>query len=58
MRERDELCKVLGQAGDGEEPLVVMVEAAEELREEELDALLEAARRSPRVVILRIQADA
>jgi hypothetical protein len=36
----------------------VVVEAAEELRDDELDALLEAARRSPRVVILRIQADA
>jgi hypothetical protein len=58
LRDRDEVRNALDGAGTGDEPLVVVVEAAEELRDDELDALLEAARRSPRVVILRIQADA
>jgi hypothetical protein len=54
VRERDELHRVLDRAGTGEEPLVVVVEAAEELRPDELDAIADAARRSRRPVILRI----
>jgi len=57
-RERDEVRRVIGQAGPGVEPLVVVVEAAEELRDEELAAVLEAASHSPRPVILRVLRDA
>jgi hypothetical protein len=58
VRDRDELHRAIEGAGGGSEPLVVVVEAAEELREEELDAVLTAARRSRRAVILRIERDA
>jgi hypothetical protein len=58
VREREELRRVIDRAGTGDEPLVVVVEAAEELRDDELDAILEAARGSRRAVILRILADA
>src|SRR5712671_5887468 len=54
QREADEIRHVIGAAGTGTEPLVVVVEAAEELREEELAALLDAASRTSRAVILRI----
>jgi hypothetical protein len=57
-RERDEVHRVIGQAGRGDEPLVVVVEAAEEVRDEELAALVEAASQSPRAVILRVIRDA
>jgi len=56
-REAGEVRRVVGQAGTGVEPLVVVVEAARELREEELGALLEAARHTSRGVILRIVRD-
>lgn len=49
-----EVRRVIGQAGYGIEPLVVVVEAAEILREEELTGLLEAATRTARPVILRV----
>src|SRR3982074_2112973 len=42
-REAGEVRHVIAQAGTGVEPLVVVVEAAEELREEELTAILDAA---------------
>jgi hypothetical protein len=57
-READEVRRVVGGAGTGVEPLVVVVEAAEELREEELAALLDAASHTSRPVILRIMGDA
>ncbi len=57
-REAGEVRRVIGRAGTGVEPLVVVVEAAEELREEELTALLEAASHTSRAVILRIIRDA
>ena len=57
-RERDEVRRVLAGAGQGAEPLVVVVEAAEELRDEELAGVLDAAERSSRPVILRIVRDA
>jgi hypothetical protein len=57
-RERDEVDRVIRQAGQGVEPLVVEVEAAEEVRDEELAPLLDAARQSARPVILRIIRDA
>ena len=52
-----EVRHVIEHAGTGEQPLVVVVEAAEELREDELRPVLEAARRSPRAVILRVIRD-
>ena len=58
QREADEVRRVIGQAGTGVEPLVVVVEAAEELREEELAAILDAAGHASRAVILRIAGDA
>jgi len=57
-REAGEVRRVIGHAGTGVEPLVVVVEAAEELRDEELAAVLDAARHASRPVILRIIRDA
>jgi hypothetical protein len=56
-REAAEVHRVIAHAGTGVEPLVVVVEAAEELREEELAAVLEAATHTSRAVILRIVRD-
>jgi hypothetical protein len=53
-READEVRRVLDRAGTGVEPLVIVVEDAEELRDDELEAVLEAAPRAPRAVILRV----
>jgi hypothetical protein len=39
-RERDEVRRVIAHAGTGTEPLVVEVEAAEELRDDELAAVI------------------
>jgi hypothetical protein len=55
-REGDALRRVVDEAGTGTEPLLVVVEAAEELRDEELAPVLDAARRSRRAVILRVEA--
>lgn len=57
-READTVRRVIGEPGTGIEPLVVVLDVAEELRDDELAPLLEAAGRSPRPVILRIIADA
>jgi hypothetical protein len=57
-RESDEVRRVIAHAGPGAEPLVVVVEAAEELRDEELAGVLDAAQASSRPVILRIIRDA
>jgi hypothetical protein len=57
-READEVRRVIARAGTGVEPLVVVVEAAEELRDDELSAILEAAGHTSRPVILRIMRDA
>ena len=56
--EAGEVRRVIAGAGTGVEPLVVEVEAAEELREDELAAILEAAGHTARGVILRIMHDA
>jgi len=56
-REVDEVRRVIERAGTGVEPLVVVVDAAEELREDELAAVLEAAEHSSRAVILRVLRD-
>ena len=53
-RRAAELTRVLDQAGLGTAPLVVVVQAGEELREEEAAPLVEAARAARRPVILRI----
>ena len=57
-RESVEVRRVIGGAGPGVEPLVIAVDAAEELREDELAAVLAAARHTSRAVILRIIRDA
>jgi len=53
----DELRRVIAGAGAGVEPLVVVVEAAEELRDDELAAILEASGHASGPVILRIIRD-
>jgi hypothetical protein len=57
-REAAVVRRVVAQAGTSTEPVVVVLEAAEELRQEELDALLDAANHTSRAVILRIIGDA
>jgi hypothetical protein len=57
-REPDEVRRVIDGAGDGAEPLVVVVEAAEELRDDELAVVLDAADRARRPVVLRVMGDA
>lgn len=52
-----EVRRVIALAGKGVEPLVVVVEAAEELREDELAVVVAAARHTSRSVILRIMRD-
>jgi hypothetical protein len=56
-READEVRRVIAGAGSGAEPLVVVVEAADELREDELATVVEAAGHTSRPVILRIMRD-
>jgi hypothetical protein len=53
-REAAEVRRVIAKAGTGIEPLVVVVEAAEELRQDELTAVLDAAAQSSRPVVLRV----
>jgi hypothetical protein len=57
-READEVRDVIKQAPERHRPLVIIVEAAEELREEELAVVLDAAARAQRRVIVRVMADA
>jgi hypothetical protein len=57
-REPDEVRRVIAQAGIGVEPLVVMIEAAEDLREEELAPVLAATAHTSRPVIVRVIRDA
>jgi len=58
LREPSEIRDVIGQAPAEHEPLVIIVEAAEELREEELAVVVDAAERAHRQVIIRVMADA
>jgi hypothetical protein len=53
-RQAGEMRHVIGQAGTGVEPLVVVVEAAEELREVDLAGILDAADHTLRAVIVRV----
>lgn len=57
-REREEVRRVITEAGQGVEPLVVVVEAAEELRDEELSAVIDVGNQSARPLILRVIRDA
>jgi len=56
-REPDEVRDAIERAPDSHEPLVIIVEAAEYLREDELAVVLAAAAGSSRPVIVRIMAD-
>jgi hypothetical protein len=53
-REPAEVRRVIDRAGTGTEPLVIVIEDAEELREEELTSVVAAAACSSRPVILRV----
>ncbi len=54
VREADEVRRVIAHGAPGTEPLVVVVEAADELRDEELVPVLNAAAHAERPVILRV----
>jgi hypothetical protein len=56
-RQADDVRRVIAGAEAGVEPLVVVVEAAEELRDDELAAVIAAAGHAARPVILRILRD-
>jgi hypothetical protein len=56
-REGAEVRRVIARAGTGVEPLVIAVEAAEELREDELAAVVESVGHTSRPVILRVMRD-
>lgn len=58
LRNAQEVRDAVGQAEAGAEAVTIVVRAAEELREDELAVVLEAARRADRLVIVRIVADA
>jgi hypothetical protein len=53
-REPAQVSRAIKAAAADGAPLVVLVEVAEELRDDELTALLEAADRTHRIVLLRI----
>ena len=53
-RQADDVRRVLDRAGTGTEPLVIVLEAAEVFRDEELAAVAAAAAQAPRPVILRV----
>jgi hypothetical protein len=53
-REAEEIRRVIDSEPDESEPAIVIVEEAEFLRADEMAPLLEASRRSPRSVILRV----
>lgn len=58
LRNAQEVRDAVGQAEAGEEAVTIVVRAAEELREDELAVVLDAARRADRLIIVRIAADA
>ena len=53
-REPERVRDAVRQAADSDEPPVIIVEAAEELREDELAVVLGAADRAHRIVIMRV----
>ena len=56
-RQADDVRRALHLAGAGVQPLVVEIQAASELREEELAPLVAAARQADRPVIVRVLGD-
>lgn len=56
-RQADDLHQLIDDAGTSTEPIVIIVEAAEVLREDELTAVATAAQRARRPVILRVIRD-
>jgi len=56
-REPDEVRDAIEQAPESDEPLMIIIEAAEYLREDELAVVLDAAAGTPRPLIVRIMAD-
>lgn len=58
LRDTGHVRDVMLQGGSGDEPPVIVVEAAEYLREDELAVVIDVAERLQRVIILRIMADA
>ena len=57
-RDQQEVRDVIRQAPDDAGPLVIIVEAAEELREDELAVVVDAAARAHRDVVVRVMAGA
>jgi len=57
LREADEVRQAISTAPAGHAPLVILVGAAEELRQEELRVVLAAVTEAPQPVILRVLAD-
>ena len=57
-RDGQQVQDVVRHAADADEPLVIIVQAAEELREDELASVLAAAAHTHRRVIVRVMADA
>ena len=53
-REAAQVRQIIKQAATDGQPLVVVVQVAEELRDDELEAVLEAAVHTRRVVLLRV----
>lgn len=57
-RNRQQVRDVVHRAAASDKPLVIIVQAADELREDELAVVLAAAAHTHRRVILRVMADA
>jgi hypothetical protein len=57
-RDQQQVRDVIRRAAAGAGPLVIVVQAAEELREDELAVVLDAAARARRDVVLRVMAGA
>jgi len=58
LRDTAQVENTLQETDTGDEPPVIVVEAAEYLREDELAAVIDVAERLQRVIIVRIMADA
>jgi len=54
LRDAEDVGRVIARAGTGAEPLVIDVAVAEELRDEELAAVVAGAGHTERAVILRV----
>jgi hypothetical protein len=53
-RHSDDVQRVVRLAGTGSAPLVVVIDAAEELQEDQAALVVAAARHAPRTVVLRV----